>query len=142
MRAALVLVIVIESSLLSSLHADAAHMTVTDGHVRPRPMPHTAVPIAFAVPEGCELFARVQTSQMAPGEDDTLIHWMTRCPTVRPSDMPTHFARSLSSQGWTLAVSDDEWFVTYFRDDLELILDFGLSVPATSSAWIGQRYWR
>jgi hypothetical protein len=141
-RAALMLVIVIASSLLSSLHADAAHMTVKDGLLRPRPMPPTAVPIAFAMPDGCELFARVQTSQMAPGEDGTLIHWMTRCPTVRPSDMPTYFARSLSSQGWTLTVSDHERFVTYFRDDLELILDFGLSVPATSSAWMGQRYWR
>ena len=56
--------------------------------------------------------------------------------------MPTYFARSLSSQGWTLTVSDHEWFVTYFRDDLELILEFGPFVPATSSAWIGQRYWR
>jgi hypothetical protein len=138
----LVLVIVITTSLLSSLRADAAHIAVTDGLVKPRPMPRTAVPIAFALPEGCELFARVQTSQMAAGEDGTLIHWMTRCPTVRPSDMPTYFARSLSSQGWTLTVSDHEWFVTYFRDDLELILDFGLSVPATSGAWIGQRYWR
>ena len=100
------------------------------------------MPIAFTLPEECELFARVQTSQMAPGEDGTLIHWMARCPSVKPSDMPTYFARSLASQGWTLTASDHEWFVTYFREDLELIFEFDRSVHPTSTAWMGERYWR
>jgi hypothetical protein len=128
---------------LAAAPADAARLAVVDGFLKPRPMPPVAEPIGLVIPDACELYARVQTSQIAPGERGSLIHWMARCPSVPPVMMPGYFASSLASQGWTLTASEREWFTTYFKDDLELILEFSASgASPTSSVWIGERYWR